>query len=1470
MNTTLSWTRLFLCLSLISIAFFQPANAQLIDSQAGLTPVGDASLGWADYDLDGDPDLIVSGHTGSGPLTTLYQNTNGNFSPVSSVPFINVSLGEVVWGDYDQDGDPDLLLTGEMANGVATTQMYRNNGNGTFTDLNAGVIAVEESMAAWGDYDGDGDLDFFIAGARRNGVSITSIYRNNGNDTFTDIKAGLVGLRRGDGQWVDYDNDGDQDLVLTGRQTDNTRRTIIYQNTNGSFSDIGANLPDVDLSGIDWADINGNGYKELLMAGTSNSGIIAHVYSNPLETGNGFELRASTEGVEFASVQWVGFERDGLQATIMGRNANNVTHTRLYDGGSLSEIPFGVQGLFKGSVDWADFDQDGDPDLAIAGFDASDAPYALIYENTGATDTNNPPQPTQNLYAQVFGGSGVGLVNVRLLWTQALDENVPAFNATYNVRIGTTPGGSDILAPTPSGPGNNGSGLERVMPDLVQSPGTYYWSVQTVDEQFARSAFAPEQAFEVGNVQFGLVFPNLRADAEHVAWGDLDNDGDLDIILVGSQDADNSGTTLLSINENTNGQFEQRESDVTPLASGNVQLADYDNDNDLDILLQGDADTNDAVNQLVKLYRNDGNFVFTASQVSFEEFIAFCADNERRWMDADNNGSMDVFSPALTFDNGFQNFGVRLNEGGIFDDFAENWSGGAVCGVGTPGDLNNDGRTDIVAAGLETLAFRAGNVALHQNEGDRFGFEATDFKGWSGTPAVGDYDSDGDLDIVTAGAVYDGVFIPPGPLADFSGVYRNDLQGSDIKDEQFSLTAQMLPIGVGRPSWGDYDMDGDLDLLLPNTTSSPIWENRGGTFVNVLGVFTNSSGGFERIDVDHAVWGDYDGDSDLDILVSGLEDGRPVTYIFKNNIGAENDKPYTPNNLSAAVSASSVTFNWGTGGDEESLSPALTYNLRVGTTPGGSDILSAASLSDGTPLFVGYGNTFHNTSWTLNDLDEGTYYWTVQSIDTGFRGSAFAEEQSVTVGAPDPGLTELTFELTGASIDPVSEAAAEWGDYNQDGLPDLIVTGRAGNGPSTRLYVSTGFGDYLVDSGIDFKDVDTGDVGWADYDSDGDLDLLISGRGSDWSFNTLLYRNTGSGFELVSTGLPGLFEGAIAWGDYDNDGDPDLLLTGMNSSIQNTAGIYRNDNGTFTDIGANLTGIRRGDIAWVDYDVDGDLDVLLTGRIDNVINRAAILYENNGGTFTEISQGIADVDLSSVDVDDYNDDGIPDFLITGTTGSEKIARVYVNTITGTTFFNVGDTGVEFSDAEWGDYDLDGDLDILLCGSTGGNRITKVFQNDDGDYTEASTFSGVSKCAATWADVNDDGYLDAFVSGEVSGSSNQASFYLLVPTLSSAEDAHGVSEREDLDESPEAFTLLSNYPNPFNPSTRITYNLPEASDVRLTVYDMTGKQVAVLAEGFRDAGVYEVNFDASRLASGMYLSRLVTASEVVVVKMVYLK
>jgi hypothetical protein len=92
--------------------------------------------------------------------------------------FIPTRSGSVDWGDFDRDGDLDLLLTGESYNGPVS-KIYRNNRNGNFEDIHAQLIGLYMSDGHFGDYDNDGDLDVVISGMSTNYDFISRIYRND-------------------------------------------------------------------------------------------------------------------------------------------------------------------------------------------------------------------------------------------------------------------------------------------------------------------------------------------------------------------------------------------------------------------------------------------------------------------------------------------------------------------------------------------------------------------------------------------------------------------------------------------------------------------------------------------------------------------------------------------------------------------------------------------------------------------------------------------------------------------------------------------------------------------------------------------------------------------------------------------------------------------------------------------------------------------------------------------------------------------------------------------------------------------------------------------------------------------------------------------------------------------------------------------------------------------------------------------
>ena len=163
-----------------------------------LTPVSYSSTALGDLDGDGDLDLILTGYTSSGAISKIYRNDgSGSFSEINAGTLTGVMSGSIALGDLDDDGDLDLILTGYTGS-VVVSRIYQNNGSGSFTEINTGTLtAVCKSSVALGDLDGDSDLDLILTGSTSYSSPnrVSRIYQNDGNGSFTEINPGdLAGV----------------------------------------------------------------------------------------------------------------------------------------------------------------------------------------------------------------------------------------------------------------------------------------------------------------------------------------------------------------------------------------------------------------------------------------------------------------------------------------------------------------------------------------------------------------------------------------------------------------------------------------------------------------------------------------------------------------------------------------------------------------------------------------------------------------------------------------------------------------------------------------------------------------------------------------------------------------------------------------------------------------------------------------------------------------------------------------------------------------------------------------------------------------------------------------------------------------------------------------------------------------------------------------------------------------------------
>jgi len=148
-------------------------------------------------------------------------------------------------------------------------------------------------------------------------------------------------------------------------------------------------------------------------------------------------------------------------------------------------------------------------------------------------------------------------------------------------------------------------------------------------------------------------------------------------------------------------------------------------------------------------------------------------------------------------------------------------------------------------------------------------------------------------------------------------------------------------------------------------------------------------------------WGDYDNDGDLDLLLTGDVNSIPLARLYRNNSTVANTPPGAPSGLSVTLDVTTATFHWSPSSDAQTPSSGLSYNLRIGSTAGGAEIFSPmAALATGYRRVVQLGNANKNLQWTVpRSILSGGYFWSVQAVDPTFAGSAFAT--GPTVGVAD-------------------------------------------------------------------------------------------------------------------------------------------------------------------------------------------------------------------------------------------------------------------------------------------------------------------------------------------------------------------------------------------------------------------------------------------------------------------------------------
>ncbi len=316
------------------------------------------------------------------------------FTPVQADLLAVPNSYSNAWGDYDNDGDLDLAVS----LGTGEVRLYRNDA-GVLVSVGAQVGMPQAGShelrgLSWGDFDGDGDID--LLGGSTPTDKLTVVLRNDGGKKFVDVAAeiGLTIPKRSARQtnWVDYDNDGDLDVYSADRAGDNK----LFQNTGGKFTQVFVGVGPTDprpTVGACWLDSDNDGDLDLFLA--NQAGVADALWRNDGTSFTDVAKQAGVAGPPRTKAEGgvgcaVGdYDNDGRLDIFVPNYGHNQLYRNNGDGTFTDVAPkvgLAVENHAVGS-DWGDYDNDGDLDLSVisyVGEPGAQTPLNALFRNDGA------------------------------------------------------------------------------------------------------------------------------------------------------------------------------------------------------------------------------------------------------------------------------------------------------------------------------------------------------------------------------------------------------------------------------------------------------------------------------------------------------------------------------------------------------------------------------------------------------------------------------------------------------------------------------------------------------------------------------------------------------------------------------------------------------------------------------------------------------------------------------------------------------------------------------------------------------------------------------------------------------------------------------------------------------------------------------------------------------------------------------
>ena len=929
--------------------------------------IGNISL--ADVNLDGSIDIYLNG---SAQSELLFNSASGSFSESSWLQNMRVTYSNGKWGDVNMDGAPDLFLMGvNESTDQILNKLFINNGSSFENDLTTIFPNLVNGTNTWNDYDNDGDFDLIICGRTADiSASVTRLYKNDPTGRLSELTTAedLIGLKAGTFHFTDLDADGDQDLIMTGWNKIQGRLVtqILKNEPLGTLSLIPNQIDfAVAYGSIDAIDYNLDGLQDFVIAGADSVTNYA-----------------------------------GRVNSLLGRvyvNNGDGTFT------SVKEIPGARTARF------VDVDQDGIPDLVASGtteIGNDSSTFSHVYLNT-TLGTNNSPQAPTALTAFAVSTRAI------FTWGAGTDDIDEPISLSYNIRIGTSSGGNQLMSS--SVPYNFSNVGQRLIREFNEIPhGTYYWAVQTVDGSGNTSNWSQEDTLFIARlVTSTQSLPGVYFSTG--GWADYNNDGNIDIGLTGQ---DYSGESITKLFSNDNGLLIQDfDQNIESVVGGHLSWVDYNNDGYLDLSLSGfqvidfypwkktffykyDKDQEKLIEDYESELFSDNN-----SDYIPDHWVAGGA-NGHHWGDYDNDGDLDYVHAGYDNYNN-RHLDIFYNDKGILRlDTNQINLIPIYPGIVQWVDVNIDGNLDLFTIGAdeETQSLRLrvylNNSSHILNQGITWGSEI--FGVTAGSIAFADYNSDGYDDFALTGLNSSQELI--------TYVVANSFN-------QFTVQYILQGVYYGKPAWGDYDADGDLDLLVAGQSSTV---GQLGSEPKTILYYQQDDGSFaidqtlsiDSVGISFTQWGDYDQDGDLDLFLAGFKANQDVVArVYDNLEGIENANkaPNAPYLLDDSnINDNKVRLTWSAPVDPNNPSGGATpeEGLRYQIQIGSQEENNEHAISTGH-YGVGEIGTFNRTEKTIRNIPEGNYGWRVRAIDHGYATSNWSNTEYFYIDVTAPAIDTI-------------------------------------------------------------------------------------------------------------------------------------------------------------------------------------------------------------------------------------------------------------------------------------------------------------------------------------------------------------------------------------------------------------------------------------------------------------------------------